>query len=147
MAGAALLAAGALHVVWTFSAWPLDSPDEFASTVVGVEESQLPSRPSTLAVALLLFLASWLVLTGARPAHRLAGSRLVRVGLWTVLGVMSIRGLGGMVVSGLALGDAPAAFRHWDLLLYSPLCVVLGGLTGYVTARTRRRRINPLGPA
>ncbi|WP_208030073.1 DUF3995 domain-containing protein [Streptomyces cyanogenus] len=139
--------AGTLHVVWAFSSWPLDSRAEFASAVVGVEESQLPSRPLTLAVAGLLVVASWLVVTGARPANRLAASRLVRVGLWTVFGVMSIRGLGGLVVSGLGLGGAPAEFRHGDLLLYSPLCIVLGCLTGYVAARTRRHRMSPQGRA
>lgn len=140
-AGASLLAAGALHVVWIFSPWPLDSPAELAATVVGVQESQLPSRPLTLAVASLLGAASWLVVTSARSAHRLASARLVRVGIWTVCGVLSARGLGGLTVSGFALREATAEFRHWDLLLYSPLCIGIGGLTGYVATRTRRRRI------
>jgi hypothetical protein len=147
VASAGLLAAGALHAVWAFSPWPLDSRAEYAAAVVGVEESQLPSRPLVLAVAGLLGVASWLVVTGAWPANRLAASRLVRGGLWTICGVLSIRGLGGLVVSGFALGEAPAEFRHWDLVLYSPLCIVLGGLTGYVTARTRRRRISPRSQA
>ncbi|MGW2426798.1 DUF3995 domain-containing protein [Streptomyces sp. NPDC001709] len=147
MASAGLLATGALHAVWAFSPWPLDTRAEFAAAVVGVEESQLPSRPLTLAVAGLLGVASWLVVTGARPANHLASSRLVRAGLWTICGVLSMRGLGGLVASGFALGEAPHEFRHWDLLLYSPLCIVLGGLTGYVAARTRRRRINPQSQA
>ncbi|WP_354637679.1 DUF3995 domain-containing protein [Kitasatospora camelliae] len=138
VAGAALAGIGALHAVWAFSPWPLGSREEFAAVVVGVEESQLPSAPLTLAVTGLLGAAAWLVVTGARPERPLGSSRLVRSGMWTVAGVMAVRGLGGLAASGLALGEVPSEFRHWDLALYSPLCVALGGLTGYVAARTRR---------
>ncbi|MEV8098906.1 DUF3995 domain-containing protein [Kitasatospora sp. NPDC085879] len=138
-AATGLAAAGALHAVWAFSPWPLGSRAEFAAAVVGVEESQLPSGPATVAVAGLLGAAAWLVVTAARPESRLSGSRLVRSGVWTVSGVLAVRGVGGLLVSGLRLADAPAEFRHWDLQLYSPLCVTLGALTGYLAFRTRRR--------
>ncbi|WP_405754597.1 MULTISPECIES: DUF3995 domain-containing protein [unclassified Streptomyces] len=139
-AGGGLLSAGALHVVWVFSPWPLDSRADFASVVVGVDESQLPSGPLTFAVAGLLGAAAGMVLTGARPTSRIGRSRPVRAGLWVVSGVLAARGIGGLAASGLELGSKPAEFRHWDLRLYSPLCVTLGGLTGYVALRTRRRR-------
>ncbi|MEW1912765.1 DUF3995 domain-containing protein [Kitasatospora sp. NPDC085895] len=138
-AAAGLGAAAALHAVWAFSPWPLESRAEFATVVVGVDESRLPSGPATVAVAGLLGTAAWLVVTAARPRSPLGASRLVRSGVWTVSGVLALRGAGGLVVSGLGLGDAPAGFRHWDLSLYSPLCVTLGALTGYVAVRTRRR--------
>ncbi|WP_186319280.1 DUF3995 domain-containing protein [Streptomyces sp. SAJ15] len=137
----ALLAAGVLHVVWVFSPWPLKSWAEFAATIGGVDESQRPSGPETFAVAGLLGTAAGLVLTGSRPtSNRWARSWPVRAGMWTVAGALSARGLGGLAVSGLRLGDVPAVFRHWDLRVYSPICVTLGGLTGYVALRTRRRR-------
>ncbi|MCH0572402.1 DUF3995 domain-containing protein [Streptomyces sp. MUM 136J] len=140
VAAVGLAAAGALHAVWTVSPWPLATRAEFAAVVVGVDESGLPSTPATLAVAGLLGAGAWLVVTAARPAHRLAPSRLVRTGLWTLSGVLAARGLGGLLVSGLDLRDVPAGFRHWDLALYSPLCIVLGGLTGYLAVRTRPGR-------
>ncbi|MER6914765.1 DUF3995 domain-containing protein [Streptomyces sp. NPDC000594] len=136
VAAVGLAAAGALHAVWTVSPWPLATRAEFAAVVVGVEESRLPSAPVTLAVAGLLGAGAWLTVTAARPAHRLASSRLVRTGLWTLSGVLAVRGLGGLLVSGLDLGEVPAEFRHWDLALYSPLCLALGGLTGYLAVRT-----------
>ncbi|MFJ5552312.1 DUF3995 domain-containing protein [Streptomyces sp. NPDC093225] len=142
-AGAAavgLAAAGAFHAVWVFSPWPLASRAEYAAVVVGVTEAQLPSGPLTTAVAGLLVAASWLVVTGARPGHPLAGSRLVRAGLWTVAGVLAVRGAGGLLVSALGLGEVPEEFRRWDLVLYSPLCVALGGLTAYLALRTRPGR-------
>jgi hypothetical protein len=137
VAAAGLAAAGALHAVWTVSPWPLATRAEFAAVVVGVEESRLPSVPGTLAVAGLLGAGAWLVVTAARPAHRLAPSRLVRTGLWTLSGVLAVRGLGGLLVSGLDLREVPSEFRRWDLALYSPLCLALGGLTGYLAVRTR----------
>ncbi|GHC59322.1 DUF3995 domain-containing protein [Streptomyces cinnamoneus] len=146
VAAGGLIAAGALHAVWVFSPWPLESRAEFATVVVGVDEAHLPSAPLTFAVAGLLGVAGSLVLAGARPpAHRLSGSWPVRAGLWTVAGVLGVRGLGGLVASGLGLGDVPAEHRHWDLVLYSPLCVTLGGLAGYVALRTRRRSRTPKG--
>ncbi|MCB5167455.1 DUF3995 domain-containing protein [Streptomyces bambusae] len=138
-AAGAMLAAGALHAVWVFTPWPLASRSEFATAVVGVTESELPSGPLTFAVAGLLGAAACLVASEARPEGRFVRSPVARAGLWTVTGVMAARGLGGLAASGLGLGSAPAEFRRWDLLLYSPLCVTLGGLTGYVAMRTRRR--------
>ncbi|WP_052390141.1 DUF3995 domain-containing protein [Streptomyces sp. NRRL B-24484] len=143
LAAAGLGAAAALHAVWTFSPWPLGSRAELATVVVGTDESRLPSGPATAAVAGLLGVAAWLVVTAARPQSPLGSSRLVRSGVWTVSGVLALRGAGGAVVSGLGLGNAPAEFRHWDLALYSPLCLALGGLSGYVAARTRRRGRRP----
>ncbi|MFE9255802.1 DUF3995 domain-containing protein [Streptomyces sp. NPDC006879] len=132
-AAAGLAAAGALHVAWTRTPWPLSSPAEFASVVVGVEESRLPSTTATLTVAGLLGTGAALVAaTGARPQ-----GRLIRSGVWTVAGVLAARGLGGLAASSLELGRSTPEFRRWDLRLYSPLCLTLAGLSGYVAARTR----------
>ncbi|MGW4893311.1 DUF3995 domain-containing protein [Kitasatospora sp. NPDC004240] len=139
LAASVLLAAGAFHLLWVFSPWPLDTRADFAETVVGVPESELPSGPLTLAVAALLGAAAWLVVTASTPGRRLAASRLVRAGLWTVTGVLAVRGVGGLVGSALDLADAPDAYRYWDLTLYAPLCASLAALTGFLALRTRRR--------
>ncbi|MBT2404257.1 MULTISPECIES: DUF3995 domain-containing protein [unclassified Streptomyces] len=140
VAATGLIAAGALHALWTVDPWPLKSAAEFAETVVGVTEDQLPSAPLTLGVAALLGAAGYLVLSNGRIARKVGPEKLNRVGLWTLAGVLAARGAGGLVASGLALRDAPEAHRHWDLVLYSPLCLTLAGLTGFVARRTATRR-------
>uniref|UniRef100_A0AAU2JTN4 DUF3995 domain-containing protein n=1 Tax=Streptomyces sp. NBC_00049 TaxID=2903617 RepID=A0AAU2JTN4_9ACTN len=139
-AAAGLVAAGALHAVWAFTPWPLGSAAEFAEIVVGVTEDRLPSAPLTLAVTALLGAAGYLVLSNGRLARPVGPEKLNRLGLWTVAGVLAARGTAGLVGSGLAWGDAPEAYRHWDLALYSPLCLALAGLTAFVAGRTRRTR-------
>ncbi len=55
--------------------------------------------------------------------------RAVRAATIAVPSVLAIRGAGGLAVSLLGLGDATQAFRHWDIRLYSPLCLLLAGLS------------------
>ncbi|MFJ6482531.1 MULTISPECIES: DUF3995 domain-containing protein [unclassified Streptomyces] len=143
VAAGGLAAAAALHAVWIRSPWPLSSPAELAEVVVGTGDDALPSAAATAAVAGLLTAAAGLVLVGARPDSALGRARLVRAGLWTVSAVLAARGLGGLVVSGLDLQQAPARYTAMDLRLYSPLCLGLSGLTGYVAARTRGSRRSP----
>ncbi|MFF9017412.1 DUF3995 domain-containing protein [Streptomyces sp. NPDC014870] len=137
VAATGLAVAGALHLVWLKSPWPLRSYEDLADAVVGVEATEMPGRPATAAVAGLLGAAGWLVTAAARPESRPGRSRVVRAGVWTVTGVMAARGLGGLAASGLQLRAATPRFRHWDLRVYSPVCLALGGLTGYVAGRTR----------
>jgi len=54
-----------------------------------------------------------------RPASSASGQSAVAA-------VMLVRDAGGMVTSAMRLGTATDEFRHWDLRLYSPLCLALG---------------------
>ncbi|MEU8773355.1 DUF3995 domain-containing protein [Streptomyces sp. NPDC048606] len=139
-AATGLIAAGALHVVWVFTPWPLGSAAEFAETVVGVTEDRLPSVPLTLGVAGALGAAGYTVLSAGRTVPVVGPRKLNRIGVWTLAGVLAARGAQGLIHSGLALGNSPAAYRRRDLSVYSPLCLALAGLTGYVAHRTRRSR-------
>lgn len=60
----------------------------------------------------------------ARPNESLVqtAATIAAVGVPTVL---ALRGVGGLVASAFELGTATPIFRRWDLLLYSPLCIVL----------------------
>ncbi|AQT76098.1 DUF3995 domain-containing protein [Streptomyces sp. fd1-xmd] len=139
VAAGGLAAAAALHVVWIRSPWPLGSPAELAEVVVGTDQEGLPPAAATAAVAGLLAAASGTVLACARPDSALGRARPVRAGLWAVSAVLAARGLGGLVVSGLDLQQTPARYTAMDLRVYSPLCIALSSLTGYVASRTRRR--------
>ncbi|MER6616461.1 DUF3995 domain-containing protein [Streptomyces xantholiticus] len=134
-AAVGLAAIGALHGVWTFSPWPLPNRAEFARTVVGVAEADLPTPELTALVAAALGAASYVTAARADLVPRLRPRRLVRQGAWGVAGVLILRGAAGLVSSGLT--SRPTDFTRWDLALYSPLCLTLGGLTAYVAVSTR----------
>ncbi|MFF3326349.1 DUF3995 domain-containing protein [Streptomyces sp. NPDC002889] len=137
-AAVGLGAVGALHGIWTFSPWPLASRAEFARTVVGVAEADLPTPELTAAVAAALGAASYVIAARADLVPQVRPRRLVRQGVWGVAGVLLLRGSIGLVSS--ALTSRPTDFTRWDLALYSPLCLALGGLTAYVAASTRAPR-------
>jgi hypothetical protein len=51
-------ALAALHGIWAFSTWPLDSRARFAEVVAGVDERDLPAPTAVLGMAGLLALAA-----------------------------------------------------------------------------------------
>ncbi len=126
--------AGALHAIWTFSPWPLASRGDFARKVVGVAEADLPTAGLTATVAAALGSAAYLVAAQARLVPQIGPRRLTRLGVRVTAGLLLVRGAAGMVSSGRA--SQATDYTRWDLALYSPLCLALGGLTSYVTAST-----------
>ena len=79
-----------------------------------------PPPAAIWAVVGALALAASLVGTAARPEP----ARLVRAGSWTVATVLLVRGLAGPVTD--VAGGLDDRYERLDLLLYSPLCLVLG---------------------
>lgn len=132
LAGAAgvtgLGVATVVHAVWALgSSWPAADRDRLADLVVGTRP--FPGPAPTWAVTALLGAAT--ALTAARanlmPVALPAGSaRPIRVGANLLAAALLARGTGGLIVSGLGLGDVTPVFRRWDLALYSPLCLALG---------------------
>lgn len=133
-----LATAGMIHLAWaTGSTWPRSDADRLADLVVGVRP--FPSPPMTATVVGLITVAIAAVETESRssrsddPAAR--ARRLVARG---VPGVLALRGIGGLVGSSLELGTATDEFRHWDLRIYSPLCLVLAAAAVGAIALPRR---------
>lgn len=145
---AVLAATGALHVLWTFSTWPLPDQESFARTVVGVEPSQSPSPGATLAVAAALFAAAYLVAVGSGVVTEVGPAWAHRAGEWTVSIVLLFRGGGGLLSDVIAMvGRDSTTFTRWDIVVYSPLCVALGLGAAFVArgALRRQRRSATIG--
>lgn len=122
-ASAGLAGAAAVHALWASgSTWPERDYDDLADLVVG--RAPFPSRPLTAGVAGLLVTASTLSAAASGPTP--PQSRIVRAGVKAVAATLLVRGVGGLAVSSLAVGDASDTFRRWDRRVYSPLCIALG---------------------
>jgi len=127
-----LAVAGVAHVVWMFTPWPLATWADFARVVLGTAASGPPAAMPAMsaAVAALLFAGAYLAAARAWWLPPVGPRRLHQVGSWIVTAALIGRAtVAGFLPSGLGLSGAPTDYVHWDLLLYSPLCLVLGGLT------------------
>ncbi|MBB1245376.1 DUF3995 domain-containing protein [Streptomyces durbertensis] len=131
-----LAAVGVLHFVWMFSTWPLKDPVSFARTLIGrAGEDGLPSRPATAAVGLALLGAAVLTLMANDNIPRLGPDWLTLTGMYGLAAVMFLRGAGGYLMNSRATPE----FRHWNSVLYSPLCLTLAALATTVAVSATRR--------
>lgn len=133
---ATLAGIGALHAAWGsgLTSWPGSDAQTLAEKVVG--GSTFPSAGACYAVAGLLATASSLAVLRSRTADPKAFA-LSHLGTVTAASVLLLRGGGGLVVSALSVANETAAFRRANLLLYSPLCVVLGAAALWSTRPQR----------
>jgi len=120
-------AAALVHGMWLRgSSWPAADREKLADLVVG--RRPFPGPGATSAVTVLLGAATAVTAVRAGllplPGGRSAGP--VRVAAKILVATLVARGAGGLVVSGLGLGDVTPEFRRWDIRLYSPYCLALG---------------------
>ncbi|MGW6441497.1 DUF3995 domain-containing protein [Lentzea sp. NPDC055074] len=130
LTSAVLLAVGVLHVVWTFSPWPLRTREEFARRVVDVPVDKLPTPGMTLVVALLLVVAGYLVVGEAALLAVPGPAWLPAVGTGVVAAVLLLRGAAGLVMSF----RRDTEFARLDRRYYSPLCLALAGSCAVLVA-------------
>ncbi|MGB7448425.1 MAG: DUF3995 domain-containing protein [Ornithinimicrobium sp.] len=129
-----LSAAAGLHAAWaTGSSWPAADQDELADLVVG--RRPFPSSALTWGVVGLLTTAAGITAAASTSA---AQRRWVRLGTRGVGTVLLARGVGGLAVSGTNAVESTAVYRHYDLRIYSPLCLALG--TAALRSARRRSR-------
>ena len=141
VASAVVLGAlAALHGIWAFSTWPLDSRARFAEVVVGVDERDLPSPAAVLGVAGLLALAAPLAPMRAGVVPLVGPEWVSRWGFRVLAAALLLRAAAGFVVSGFRWGDAPESFHRLDLAVYSPLCLALGAAAMIPAAPDRSSR-------
>lgn len=127
---AALFVIGTFHVVWVRSSWPFATRRDFVRDLGGRADGELPTAFAlqSLGVAALLLAAAFLVAAKADLVPGGISKGLITVGAWGVAAVLSVRGIAGLVQSGLEVGEAPARYRSLDLRVYSPLCLALATL-------------------
>lgn len=130
-----LVTIGLLHFIWLFTPWPMADAMTFTKTIAGVDDGEMPSRPSTALVGLALIGAAALTLmvNGSIPAIGPDWLRLV--GMYGLTAVLLARGLGGYFMNS----GAAVEFQRWNSFLYSPLCVALAVLGGVVAVSASRR--------
>ncbi|MGW4163280.1 DUF3995 domain-containing protein [Streptomyces sp. NPDC004788] len=134
--GAVLAADGLIHLYWaTGRTWPVHSTPRLSQLVLN---TQVPFTPQGLVpLAALLFSGATLVLArgGGLPAlARRLPAALPRWGSRAVAAGLLARGAVGLVWVTGAWADPADTFYWLNLLLYTPLCLLLGRAAWQVSA-------------
>jgi Protein of unknown function (DUF3995) len=123
----ALLGLGALHAAWGVGVtWPGSDSLSLARKVIGA--STFPSSVDCFVVAALLATASGFVVARTHPTSRIGWvvpAPISGLGVSAVAVVLAARGALGWVGSAAKLLPTTAEFRRLNLLVYSPLCLLL----------------------
>jgi len=125
-----LVAAGTLHIYWAVGGrWPGSDRTDLARKVVG-DTDDFPSAAMTFGVAGLLLVAA-LVVGGASGMWTVpVSNRLVTGAAWMVAGVLLVRGVAGLTISGAReIRGRGTPFTRRDLRIYSPFVLALGAVT------------------
>jgi len=118
-AAAALFAIGLLHVHWALGGhWPYADSGDFKSKLLPQGAPQ-PGPAATWAVVVLLAVAATLVSASAVGLEH----RIFALGTLGVAGVLALRGIGGLLLSGIFRRGS--TFAGYDRRVYAPLCVGL----------------------
>ncbi|MFF9870504.1 DUF3995 domain-containing protein [Streptomyces sp. NPDC013953] len=131
----ALTAIGLLHFVWVFSPWPMRDAVTFSRAIGGVDDDKMPPAPSTALVGLALIGGAVLTLMVNGSIPTLGPGWLSLVGMYGLTAVLLARGLGGYLMNS----RAPSEFQRLNTVLYSPLCVALGIMSGIVAVAASGR--------
>ncbi|MBT2529804.1 DUF3995 domain-containing protein [Streptomyces sp. ISL-99] len=130
-----LVAIGLLHFIWAFSPWPMSDAVTFSRTIGGVDDDKMPPAPSTVLVGLALIGGAVLTLMVNESIPTVGPGWLRLVGMYGLTVVLLARGLGGYFMNS----GAASEFQRLNTVLYPPLCVALGVLSGIVAVAASRR--------
>jgi len=123
VAAIVIAALAALHVYWALGGrWPGRNDTDLARRVIGT--TRFPSPVACLAVAAALLAAGGSVLLASVGA----GGQLVRAFAWATFAVFLLRGVGGFLDGKVRPSIRHHPYHRANLLLYSPLCLVIAGL-------------------
>jgi hypothetical protein len=135
----ATLVAGlaALHAHWALGGfWPGHDAESLARTVVGGPPGMRgPGPGATWGVVLVLLGAAATSLGAAGVVWLPAPAALVRGAAQLGVAVLVLRGLEGFVDVRLRPATVGSPFARLNVLIYSPLCLVLALLLGVAVRR------------
>lgn len=137
-AATVLVAIAGLHLVWLVSVWPFASPTALVRTLIGTDNvASAPTLAPTIVVALLLTATAWMTLARLDYLRWPLPRGWLRWTLGLAAALLTLRGLGGFVVSGAFASEVTPEFAHWNAWIYSPLTLALG-VALLVTNRSAR---------
>lgn len=129
IASATMAVAGAFHLLWTLTPWPLENWLEFNRTIMGSATAGAGVGTEWVVacciIASLLLAAAYIVGTRAGLFWRLGPWWAFRIASWVIVMVFLFRGVMGLLADVPA--DLPA--HHWNLVLCSPLCLILAAMS------------------
>ena len=96
-----------------------------------------PGRAATVAVAMMLFGAAFVILNVGGILAPLGPVMLYRVASFVVGGVLLLRTIGDFRYVGIFKRERSSRFAQLDSRLYTPLCAILAAGTFYVAAAQR----------
>ncbi|HEY9412293.1 MAG TPA: DUF3995 domain-containing protein [Jiangellaceae bacterium] len=128
LATAGLAGAAAIHAVWAFTPWPAPDRATLARIVLGSEDDDVPWLPACLGMAGVLAGAAYVVAAKADVVPAVGPDPLYTAGAWAIAGGLLLRGTAFPAVMAWRDDDS-TEFRSWDLKVFAPICIVLGGLS------------------
>lgn len=121
----ALAVLALVHAHWALGGhWPEKDPGRLAELVVGTR-GPMPSPLACWVVAGLLAGAALLTLGASGWLSLPFPGWFVEIAAWCVVVVFTLRGLGGFFDARLRPGIRGLPYHRWNLVLYSPLCLIL----------------------
>jgi len=128
-----------VHVYWAFGGlWPAQTEAELIKTVIGDPSmSHMPSKDVTLVVSGLIAIAGLIALM-AGGILTVLPRWFARLGVSVLAFVFLSRGFAGYVVklTGINLTEP---FATYNLLFYSPLCLLIGGAFAVLAVKAPHR--------
>jgi hypothetical protein len=121
---------GVAHVAWAFGRRPPGGA--FIPTRADGTPVLAPGRGVTLIVALLFFLAAFLLLQRGGVGVALLPESIRRIGTTGVAVVLLLRGIGDFRYVGLFKRERDTPFGQMDSRYYTPLVLALSLLAGFV---------------
>ncbi|MCZ8518261.1 MULTISPECIES: DUF3995 domain-containing protein [Paenibacillus] len=113
-----------VHLYWLFG-----GRMGHGAVIPSTEQGPLfrPRPLSVAVVAALLAFAAWLALELGGSIRLLYSDPLLTWGGWLLSVVFILRGLGDWKWVGVFKRKKGTPFAKWDSMVYSPLCLLLGG--------------------